>query len=143
MIRKVWDESKISDRIQLRAIQQRRPLSCTLELTFRCNFRCRMCYVRMTDAQAKPYGRLRTVEEWLDMARQLRDTGVLYLNLSGGECNRYPGFVQLYEQLAQMGFRLSIMSNAAAYNDSIRDIFKKYPPYGAAITLYGGIRCHL
>ena len=92
MIRKIWDESKISDRIQLRAIQQRRPLSCTLELTYRCNFQCRMCYVRMTDAQAKPYGRLRTVEEWLDMARQLHDAGVLYLNLSGGGMHPVPGF---------------------------------------------------
>ena len=33
-----------------------------------------MCYVRMTDAQAAPYGRLRTVDEWLDMARQMRDS---------------------------------------------------------------------
>ena len=88
MIQKIWDETKIEDRIQLAAIRQRRPLSCTMELTYRCNFHCKMCYVRMSDAQAAPYGRMRTVEEWLDMAHQLLDAGVLYLTLTGGECTQ-------------------------------------------------------
>lgn len=138
MIEKVWNPDSIRDKIQMRAIQQLRPLSCTMELTYRCNFRCRMCYIRMTDEQAAPYGRLRTAEEWLDMARQMRDAGVLYLTLTGGECTIYPGFERLYEQLAKMGFRIGIMTNAGAYTNSIRDVFKKYPPIGADITLYGG-----
>lgn len=138
MIQKEWDLNKVTDQLQLRAIQQRRPLTCTMELTYRCNFHCKMCYIRMTDAQAARYGRMRTVEEWLDMARQLCDAGVLYLTLTGGECTLYPGFERLYEQLARMGFRLSIMSNAGAYTDSIRDVFRRFPPHGVAITLYGG-----
>ena len=138
MIQKQWDLNKVTDRIQLQAIRQRRPLSCTMELTYRCNFHCRMCYVRMTDAQAAPYGRLRTVDEWLDMARQMRDAGVLYLTLTGGECTQYPGFVELYGQLSQLGFRISIMSNAGAYTDSVRDVFRRYPPVSVGITLYGG-----
>lgn len=138
MIQKVWNESKIEDRLQLKAIQLRRPLSCTLELTYRCNFSCRMCYVRMSDAIAVGYGRMRTVEEWLDMAKQLRDAGVLYLTLTGGECTLYPGFEELYAQIAQMGFRLSVMSNAGAYTDAIRTLFSKYPPHSLCVTLYGG-----
>ena len=138
MIQKVWNPDRIEDRIQQKAIQRRRPLSCIFELTYRCNFRCRMCYVRMTDTQAAAYGRLRTVDEWLDMARQIHDAGVLYLTLTGGECTLYPGFGILYEQVAKMGFRLSVMSNAGAYTDSVRKLFQKYPPHTAAITLYGG-----
>ncbi len=138
MIEKVWNPNSIRDQIQLRAIQQRRPLSCTMELTYRCNFHCRMCYVRMTDEQAAPYGRLRTVEEWLDMARQMRDAGVLYLTLTGGECTGYPGFEKLYEQLVKMGFRITVMTNAGAYTDSIREVFRRYPPNNVGITLYGG-----
>ncbi len=138
MIEKRWNPDKITDRLQLRAIQRRRPLSCTLELTYRCNFCCRMCYIRMTDAQAAQYGRMRTMEEWLDMARQLYDAGVLYLTLTGGECTQYPGFERLYEQLARMGFRITIMTNAGAYSDAIRDVFRRYPPCNVGITLYGG-----
>jgi len=138
MKEKIWNLNKTADRLQMTAIQKRRPLSCTIELTYRCNFNCRMCYVRMTDAQAAPYGRMRTVEEWLDMAEQLRDAGVLYLTLTGGECTRYPGFERLYEQLAQMGFRLTLMTNAGAYTDSIRKLLTEYPPCNVGITLYGG-----
>ena len=138
MIEKRWDLNRVTDRIQLRAIQLRRPLSCTIELTYRCNFHCRMCYIRMTDAQAAPCGRMRTAEEWAGMARQMRDAGVLNLTLTGGECTQYPGFAGLYEQLARMGFRITVMSNAGAYTDAIRDVFRRYPPAYAGITLYGG-----
>ena len=138
MIQKEWDPERVRDRLQLQAIRARRPLSCTLELTHRCNFRCRMCYIRMTDAQAEPFGRMRTVEEWLDMAGQLLEAGVMFLTLSGGECTQYPGFERLYGQLAQMGFRITVMTNAAAYSDAVRDVFRKYPPDYVSITLYGG-----
>lgn len=138
MIEKTWNPDSIRDRILLKAIQRRRPLSCTMELTYRCNFRCRMCYIRMTDAQAAPFGRMRTVEEWLDMARQLVAAGVLNLTLTGGECTQYPGFKRLYEQLSQMGFRITLMSNAGAYTESVRDVFRRFPPASVGITLYGG-----
>ena len=138
MIQKIWDPDKLEDKIQQRAIQLNRPLSCIFELTYHCNFHCRMCYVRMNDAQATPFGRMRTVDEWLDMARQVYDAGVLYLTLTGGECTLYPGFEALYEQVAKMGFRLSIMSNAGAYTETVRELFRKYPPHTAAVTLYGG-----
>ena len=138
MIEKVWNKDRIFDQIQMRAIERRRPLSCTLELTYRCNFHCRMCYIRMNDAQAALYGRLRTAEEWLDMGKQLADAGVLNLTLTGGECTSFPGFERLYEGLAKMGFRITVMTNAGAYTDSIRDVFRKYPPCTVGITLYGG-----
>ena len=138
MLNKQFDVTKIGDRLLLRAIQLRRPLSCTFELTYRCNFRCRMCYIRMNDGQAAPFGQLRTVDEWLDMARQIRDAGVLYLTLTGGECTLYPGFERLYPALYQMGFRLTVMSNGAAFTDEIRALFQEYPPHNAAISLYGG-----
>ena len=102
MIQKQWNPESIKDKLQLKAIQEKRPLSCIFELTYRCNFNCRMCYIHMSDEQASKYGRLRTLDEWLDMACQIRDAGVLYLTLTGGECTRYPDFIKLYEQLYKM-----------------------------------------
>lgn len=138
MLTKEFDQNKLRDVLQQKAVISRRPLSCTFELTYRCNFSCPMCYVRMTDEQAKPYGRLRTVDEWLDMARQVYDSGVLYLNLTGGECTAYNGFVRLYEEVSKMGFRASLMTNAGAYSPSLLKLFEEYPPYGVAVSLYGG-----
>ena len=138
MIPKQWDLERVTDQLLKRAAERQRPLSCTMELTYRCNFHCRMCYVRMTDTQAAPCGRLRTVDEWLDMARQMYDAGVLYLTLTGGECTAYPGFTTLYAELCRMGFRISIMSNAGAWTDDVREVCRRYPPCSAGITLYGG-----
>lgn len=138
MLTKEFHPDKLRDQLQMRAIARRRPLSCTFELTYRCNFRCPMCYIRMTDEQAAPYGRLRTADEWLDMARQVCEAGVVYLNLTGGECTTFPEFSRLYRELSEMGFRISLMSNAGAYTQELRELFREYPPYGVAVTLYGG-----
>lgn len=138
MRQKEWNPESVRDQIQLRAIQLQRPLTCTMELTCRCNFHCRMCYVRMNGEQSEKYGRHRSVEEWISLAEQMRNAGVFYLTLTGGECTLYPGFERLYEQLCRMGFRITVMSNAGAYTNSIRDVFRKYPPCNIGITLYGG-----
>ena len=138
MIQKQWNPESIKDKLQLKAIQEKRPLSCIFELTYRCNFNCRMCYIHMSDEQASKYGRLRTLDEWLDMACQIRDAGVLYLTLTGGECTRYPDFIKLYEQLYKMGFLITIMTNAGSYTDEIRELFRRLPPSRVGITLYGG-----
>lgn len=131
-------EKSITDILMAKAVAARRPLSCHFELTYRCNFKCPMCYIRMTDEQAKPYGRLRTLDEWLDMARQVKEAGAYYITLTGGECTTYPNFIELYTELIKMGFRVSLMSNAGAYTPEIKELFRKYPPCGVAVSIYGG-----
>lgn len=134
---KTFDPGHINSALVEKAKQLRRPLSCHFELTYRCNFHCPMCYIRMTDEQAKPYGRLRTADEWIEMGKQIRDAGVLNLTLTGGECTLFPEFDRLYTELYKMGFRIFVMSNGAAWTDKIRELFRKYPPHGVSITLYG------
>ena len=51
--------------------------------------------------------------EWIRLAREARDQGMLYLLLTGGEPFLYPGFRELYEKLAGMGLILSINTNGA------------------------------
>lgn len=138
MLTREFDQTKLADRLEAKAVELRRPLTCTLELTYRCSFHCSMCHVRMTEEQAAPYGRMLTVAEWLGLARQLKEAGVLFLNLTGGECTQYPGFLELYAALYQMGFRINVVTNAGAYSDALREMFREYPPHGVTVTLYGG-----
>lgn len=128
----------LEDMLRQKAIKRRVPFTAIFELTYRCNFHCPMCYIRMTDAQAAPFGRMRTMAEWLDMARQVREAGVFYITLTGGECTQYPDFVPLYKALYQMGFRITLMSNAADYSDEIKEALRAFPPYEVTTTLYGG-----
>ncbi len=114
------------------------PLTMTFELTPFCNFNCVMCYVRLNQEQADAQGSLRTVDEWLEIAEQAKNSGTLNLTLTGGEPLLYPGFWELYEKLNSMGFLLSIMSNGSQIDEDAIMKFRKYGhPFFMAITLYG------
>lgn len=113
------------------------PLVGTFELTPRCNFNCKMCYIHLTDEQANSIGRELTNEEWLNIAREARDSGMLYLTLTGGEIFSRPKFKELYLELSQMGFLITLLTNGSLINESVMEWLSEYPPYQIRITLYG------
>ena len=83
------------------AAQKRIPINGSIELLPLCNMRCDMCYVRMDRQEMESKGRLRTAEEWLEVARQMRDAGTLFLLLTGGEPLVRHGCTQLVKKLKQ------------------------------------------
>ena len=101
--------------LEQQAYANKIPFKGVFELTARCNFNCNMCYVHLTEPQIKNIGKELSNEQWLDIARQARDAGMLHLTLTGGEVFVRPGFRELYEQLSQMGFLIEIfvMQSAA------------------------------
>lgn len=123
------------------ASRKKIPLLGTFELSPVCNFSCRMCYVRKTVAQIQAEGkRLRTWEEWLELGKQCRDAGMLYLLLTGGEPFLYPGFRELYTTLHKMGIVLSVNTNGTLIDEETVAWLKEYAPQRVNITLYGASR---
>lgn len=118
-----------------RAALSKSPISAVLELTPRCNLRCRMCYIRMTPEEMAPRGRERTAEEWLALAEELRDAGVVFMLLTGGEPLLRPDFPRLYRALIGMGFSLSLNTNGTLVNDEIAALFRELPPAAVNLTL--------
>ena len=114
------------------------PLGGTFELTPLCNMNCRMCYIRMSREEMDKCGRMKTADEWLALANQAKDRGLLFLLLTGGEPFLYPEFWELYGELKKMGIIVSINSNATMLSDDIIERLIKNPPYRLNITLYGG-----
>ena len=108
------------------------PISGTFELTQRCNFNCEMCYVHDANKKADPF----TAEQWLDMGKQAKDAGTIFLLLTGGEAMVREDFDEIYEGLVKMGFAISINTNGSLIDRHI-ELFKKYPPIRFNITLYG------
>ena len=114
------------------------PLSGTFELSPVCNFSCRMCYVRKTQQEVNSSERkILTKEDWISIARQAKERGMLYLLLTGGEPLLWPDFWELYEELVQMGFLVSINTNGSLIDEIAVRRFQKYPPNRINITLYG------
>ena len=119
------------------AKEKKVPINGSLELLPLCNMNCDMCYVRLSREEMEQKGRLRTADEWLEVGRQMKDAGVLFLLLTGGEPLLFPDFKRLYLELRKMGFILTINTNGTLINEDWADFFGTYPPRRVNITLYG------
>lgn len=130
-------EPRLSEYLHGKGIRLGLPISGTFELTARCNFDCKMCYVHLQNA-AELLPRELTADQWLSIAREARDAGMMFLLLTGGEPLIRKDFPYLYTELVKMGLLLSVNTNASLYTDEIRALFRKYPPTRINVTLYGG-----
>ena len=85
-------EPRLTQYLFDRASRTLTPLSGTFELSPVCNLACKMCYVRKTPAEvaASPRPPVGLIQ-WLSIAEQARDAGMLYLLLTGGSCGRTSG----------------------------------------------------
>lgn len=114
------------------------PVSGTFELSPVCNFSCKMCYVRKSQKEVNAHHRpMMKLEQWLEIAREAKEKGMLFLLLTGGEPFLWPDFWQLYEELVKMGFLVSINTNGSLIDDEVIEKLKKLPPKRLNITLYG------
>ena len=137
-LREVRNEAPVTSFLFSKASGMLVPLSGTFELSPVCNFSCRMCYVRKTAAEVKASARPQmTMAQWLRIAQEAREQGMLYLLLTGGEPFLWPDFWPLYEQLCRMGFLISINTNGSLIDEAAIERLKKNPPVRVNITLYG------
>lgn len=114
------------------------PLSGTFELSPVCNFNCKMCYVRKSSGEVAASLRpIMKLEQWISIAKQAREAGMLYLLLTGGEPFLWPDFWTLYEELSQMGFLISINTNGSLIDETVIRRLRQRPPTRVNITLYG------
>ena len=131
-------ESPLTQFLFSKATGAKLPLSGTFELSPVCNFSCRMCYVRKTLPEVQAHDRpIMTLERWLEIAKEAREQGMLYLLLTGGEPFLWPRFWELYEQLIKMGFLISINTNGSLIDQAAINRLKRIPPTRINITLYG------
>lgn len=131
------DASTIERVLMMQARMKKSPINGSLELLPLCNLNCKMCYVRLSKTEMDAQGRLRTWEEWLDVARQMKEAGVLFLLLTGGEPLMYPNFRELFVALKKMGMVLTINTNGTLLDADWADFFAQYKPRRINITVYG------
>lgn len=114
------------------------PCSACFELTPFCNFNCNMCYIHLSQEQAKQEGELLTTDQWIRIAEDAKSNGTLGIELTGGEAITRPDFKVLYETFVKMGFLITLRSNGYLISGEVFDLLKKYKPRCISITLYGG-----
>ncbi len=120
-----------------RAAAVRQPVSGTFELTERCNLACQMCYVRHPVSDSVRQSKELSAKQWLELAQQAKDSGMVFLLLTGGEVFLRPDFFEIYQPLTRLGFILTLFTNGTLITESIAARLAEAPPSRTEITLYG------
>lgn len=113
------------------------PISGFFELTPRCNFHCRMCYVCSMPGDKKVIEKELGTEQWIGLGKEARDNGLLFLTLTGGEIFIRNDFWNIYDAYCDMGFITTLFTNGSLLTaDKVKRLGKK-PPSKVSITIYG------
>jgi Predicted Fe-S oxidoreductases len=128
---------KYSKYIMKKAAEHKIPLTGAFELTSRCNFNCKMCFVNHSIYDRDALSGELTADEIIGLAGEARDAGVLYLVLTGGEALVRKDFKIIYKEIAQMGFSLRLLTNCSLVDRETADFFASYAPAGVSTTIYG------
>lgn len=113
------------------------PISGTFELTPRCNFSCKMCYVHLQPEEIPQNGVELTAKEWLRIAKEAKAAGTTWVCVTGGEPLLHPEFPLIWERLTEMGFFLTLQTNASLIRGKMLDLLDRCPPRQVKVTLYG------
>lgn len=116
------------------------PLAGTFELTCRCNFDCRMCYIHRSQFDASARAAERDAAWWLALARSARDAGMLTLLLTGGEPLLRPDFPEIYTACRNLGLLVSVNTNGTLLTPELVQLLAQTPPQRINLTLYGASR---
>ncbi|MGW1995332.1 radical SAM protein [Embleya sp. NPDC001921] len=102
------------------------------ELNLGCNYDCPMCYLALKKFDAL---------DWPDRVRLLeimRDAGVLWIQLTGGEAMIDPGFLDVYELAYRFGMMISVSTNGSRlWRTEILSALTAMRPYRITVSVYG------
>ncbi len=121
-----------SARLKQVALERAQPLAASLELTYRCNWRCVFCYnPRHHDRRGL------TGAEWLAVLDDLRALGTLYVALTGGEPLTHPDFLAVARATRERAFALRILTNGALVTDARAAEIAALRPLAVELSLHG------
>lgn len=110
---------------------ERYPWKVGIELTTRCNFRCKHCYAKPLNSSDPNY---KSIIQIID---RLFDAGVVWLWLTGGEGTLRKDFLDIYKYAKEKGFIVAILTNGSLITDEMISVFKKFPPLIIKVSQYG------
>ncbi len=108
------------------------PTAGIFELTERCNFSCRMCYVHRSSRADSL-----SAADWIKLGEEAARCGMVFLLLTGGEPLIRDDFAEIYSSLRRLGLLVSVNTNGYLIDDALLELFRNEPPLRLNITLYG------
>jgi MoaA/NifB/PqqE/SkfB family radical SAM enzyme len=120
-----------------RAYADRIPISATLELTSRCNLRCRHCYLGNQEEQHSKRSQERDTAAVLASLDEWAAAGCLYLLITGGDPMMRKDFAQVYRHARELGMLVTVFCDGILVTPAIIELFKELPPRKVEVSIYG------
>ncbi len=134
------DYSTWSSGVKRRVAGRRVPLGGTLELTRRCNNRCRHCYNNLPAGDPAALAAEMGTVEVCRLIDELAAAGCVWLLLTGGEILLRPDFIEIYDHAKANGFLVTLFTNATLVTAELADRLARAGPFSIEVTLYGATR---
>ncbi|MCF7810898.1 radical SAM protein [bacterium] len=116
-----------------KAMKLKHPLDAVWELTFRCNLKCKHCYIIQDNDNKNEMD----TEKSLDLLDQLAAAGVLWLTFTGGEPLLRDDLFLLLERARKLKFAVKLFTNGTLINRSVALVIAGLKLSGVEISIYG------
>lgn len=134
------DYASWTARLKQRVGDRRVPLGGTLELTHRCNNRCRHCFNNLRSDDAPALGRELSTCEVARILDEAAALGCVWVLLTGGETLLRPDFRDIYDHARGLGLLVTLFTNGTLVTPELADHLDRQRPFSIEITLYGATR---
>jgi len=120
--------------MNINKIKYNSPYSCYINLTSKCNLRCKHCFGNYS----KPLNKELNLKEWKKVIEDLIKSNVFFINISGGEPTQSPFFKEFIKYLTKRGMHFILTTNGV-FSKNLRDFIIKNKEYlvGVKISLDG------
>ena len=134
------DNQVLKKRLWAIAEQKCLPLSVSLEITLKCNFRCVHCYnfdrsepLNIKQAGSRPL----SADEIVDIIDQVADEGCFYLSFTGGEALLHPNLNRFIEHARKRNLIVKLKTNGVLLSKDKAVQLASLGVAGVDISLYG------
>jgi radical SAM protein with 4Fe4S-binding SPASM domain len=113
-----------------------RPWDGSIELTWRCNERCAMCYLGPDWGRGRKNDELSTSEVF-SLLDQIHDAGCFELMLTGGEVCLRPDLIDIVDYAGSKGFCLILKTNGTMMTRELAEALHRNPFRNIEMSLLG------
>lgn len=102
------------------------------EINLGCNYACSHCYLGLKEFAGLPW------PEKVRLLEMMRDAGVVWLQITGGEPTIDKHFIDSYTLAIELGMMLTVSTNGSRlWHHDLLELFTTLPPYRLVVSIYG------
>ena len=107
-----------------------------IEITYRCNERCKHCYVF---DEKKSAAEELSLEQYLKLFADLRKMNTIHITLTGGEPGQRSDFTEILRGAVEGGFAVAVFTNGIGYSEETLAEIIRIQPMSMSFSIYSGI----